>query len=109
MARGNLMATLQLQLSDEAIVYVEVRPSANERLREVSTEKLEANFDKVSRSLRGVVQSINAQLDQIPIRPDKITVEMGAELKGEADLWLVSGEAKGHIKISMTWEKPTRK
>ena len=49
---------------------------------------------------------LDAQLAQLPRRPDKMSIEMGAELKGQADLWLVAGEAKGHFKVTMTWDRP---
>jgi hypothetical protein len=105
---GNSMATLELKLAENTIVFVDVKPSRDGRLREVADDKLQANFEKVSRSIRAIAESIDAQLESLIRRPDEMTIEMGAELKGEADLWIVTGEATGHIKVKMTWSRAAK-
>lgn len=96
------MATLELKLEDDQKVFVEVKA---DRLQEVSNKKLEANFDKVSGSLGAVVKSLEAQLSAMPKRPDTFEIEMGAELKGEADFWIVNGTAGAHFKVTLKWGK----
>lgn len=106
------MPTLELVLDNDQSVFVSVEPSPTRtttRVEDVATgdiTDLKASFAKVSASLAGVVKSIEAQLDALPRRPDTVAVEFGAQLKGEADLWLVSGEATGHMKVTLTWTKP---
>jgi len=96
------MATLELQLEDDQKVFVDVKGN---RLQEISDEKLEARFDKVSGSLGAVVRSLEAELAKLPSRPDTFEIEMGAELQGEADFWIVHGSATGHFKVTMKWGK----
>lgn len=98
------MPTLQLHLDETSSVFVEVQQTG--RFEDVSGTNLEANFSKVSASLAAIVESMERQLGRLPRRPDKVTLEMGAQLKGQADLWLVSGEATAHLKVTMTWDAP---
>lgn len=103
------MATLELQLDDGVKIYTKVEPSTStpSAYEDVSRgrEKLEASFTKVSASLKSIVSSIEDQLSTLAKRPTKFEIEMGVELKGEADFWIVSGEATGHMKITLSWEQ----
>lgn len=100
------MSTLELKLDKNVSIFAEVEDAPGARRQDVSTEqKLEANFSKVTGSLQAIAKMMEEQLKQID-RPDKVELEMGAQLKGAADLWLVSGEATGHMKIKLTWDKP---
>lgn len=106
------MEVLELKLEDGMSVFAEVKPSRRPgegRMEAVSNRKLEAQFSAVSGSLAAIAQSVETQLAKLVRRPDKVALEMGAELRGAADLWLVSGEAKGHMKITLTWDKPAEK
>lgn len=104
------MSTLELDLGEGASVFVDVPDAAGERRQDVANrgERLQADFAKVSASLAGIVRSVEAQLEALPRRPDEVQIEMGAELRGEADLWLVSGEAAGHMKVTLAWKGPAR-
>lgn len=101
------MSTLELKLSDTVSIFTEVEDTGSGRRQDVSNNKgkLEEKFEKVTGSLSAIAEAMEAQLAKIP-RPDKVELEMGAELKGGADLWIVSGETKGHMKIKMVWDKP---
>jgi len=39
-------------------------------------------------------------------RPDEVQIEMGAEIGVGGSLWLVSGEAAGHMKVTVVWKSP---
>jgi len=100
------MNKLELEFESDNKIFVEVSSSgADGRVREVSRGGNSAPFSKVSESISNVVKSISEQIDKLPSKPDMFQIEVGAEIKGEADLWLVSGESKGHVKITMKWEK----
>jgi hypothetical protein len=103
------METLELKLDDASSIFVAVEPSGDpgSRRQDVSRDgRLQENFAKVSGSLRAVAETMEAQLATMTRRPDRVQLEMGAQLKGKAELWLVAGEATGHMKITLTWEKP---
>jgi len=38
-------------------------------------------------------------------RPDKVEMEFGASLRGDRDLWVVSGEGKADFKVKLAWGK----
>lgn len=101
------MSTLELKLDEQASIFVEVQTPAGRR-EDVSSvdSKIEESFDKVSGSLKKIAEAMERQLASMTRRPDKVQLEMGAQLKGNADLWLVAGEATAHMKITLAWDKP---
>lgn len=40
----------------------------------------------------------------MPKAPKKIEVEFRAQLSGEADLWVVSGDAEAEFTVKLRWE-----
>lgn len=99
------MSTLELEIDEGVAVFVEVEDVDTNREEEVANagDRLHAQFSKISDALGKVVSSVNAGLGTLPDRPGKVEVEFGVQLKGEADFWIVSGEAQGHIKVKLVW------
>jgi hypothetical protein len=103
-----LSRTLELKAGKSRIL-VEVDELPERGLKKFSgEEKLEENFSKVSAALKDVVESIEAQLSKLLARPDEITLEMGAKLSGEADLWIVKGDAEASMTLTLKWTKPSK-
>lgn len=104
---GGKMAELELKLDEETRLFVEVEGDTDDRRERVSTrsEKLTAEFSKVTGGLSEMAKAMREKLFTGDASPDKVEMEMGVALKGEADLWLVKGEGSGHIKLKLTWDR----
>jgi hypothetical protein len=57
-------------------------------------------------TLGDVVAVLEESVGRLARRPDKVEIEFGASLTGQADLWIVSGDAKAEFKVKLAWEKP---
>ena len=85
--------------------------------RESTSGLSEAGFDKgVAKvtadkfkaalgSLAGLVAALEDSVGHMAHRPDKVEMEFGAALKGDCDLWVVSGEGKADFKVKLAWNK----
>jgi hypothetical protein len=51
------------------------------------------------------VNTSEESVGAMPPCPDKIEMEFGASLKGECDLWIVSGEGEAEFKVKLSWER----
>ena len=66
----------------------------------------DAHFEKITKSLAGIAETMQEQLDKIgPRSPDKVELELSGTLKGKANFWIVEGESAGALKFKLTWEK----
>lgn len=62
-------------------------------------------FAQVIAPLGEVAELLFAQIRSSVKQPDSVTLEFSASLKGQTKLLLVSGEAEGVIKVSLSWKK----
>jgi hypothetical protein len=81
-----------------------------ERLAEVSAKgKLAAmtteTFKSALGSLGELVKILEDSVGNLPKLPNKIEMEFGASLKGDCNLWIVSGEGEADFKVKLSWEK----
>ena len=56
-------------------------------------------------SLADLVATLEQSVGNMAHRPDKVEMEFGASLSGDADLWIVSGEGKAEFKVKLAWGK----
>lgn len=87
-----------------AIIYVEARRRVGEG--EVASGGI-ADFGRVTDGIRLVARDIGEALKEAG--PDKLTVEMGFEVKAEAGgliALLARGGATATINVTMVWDKP---
>ena len=70
-------------------------------IAKVTTEKFKAALG----SLAGLVAALEDSVGHMAHRPDKVEMEFGAALKGDCDLWVVSGEGKADFKVKLAWNK----
>lgn len=78
------------------------------RLTEVSAKgkvaKMTADtFKSAMGSLGDLVKMLEESVGTLPKRPDKVELEFGASLKGDCDLWIVSGEGEADFKVTLSW------
>lgn len=52
-----------------------------------------------------LVKTLEASIDAMPKRPDKIEIEFGATLSQECDLWIVAPDASPEFRIKLAWDK----
>ena len=67
-------------------------------------DKAEEAFDKALGALGDVVARLEAAIGGLERRPDGVEVEFSASLKGDADLWVVSGSAEAEFKVTLKWD-----
>ena len=75
--------------------------SAKGKIARVTTEQ----FKSALGSLGELVKILEDSVGTMPKRPDKVEMEFGASLKGECDLWIVSGEGEADFKVKLAWER----
>lgn len=71
---------------------------------EVAKSSAEA-FKAALGTLGDIVEVLEESVGRLARRPDKVEIEFGASLSGQADLWIVSGDAKAAFKVKLAWEK----
>ncbi len=104
--------TLELAVSKDSSIFVEVEPSqTGGPMEKVSYERdVKEKFEKVAATLAQLAFTLEEQL--VPVSAgtggfglDEATLELGANLKGKADLFLVKGDAGAHMKITLKWKR----
>ena len=63
-------------------------------------------LDKVIGPLGEVADLLFETVKTTVKTPSSITLELGASLKGQSNLVIVSGEGSASIKVTLTWDKP---
>ena len=99
------MSELELRLDERTSIFVEVEEPPGRHPASNQAEKITSEFAKVTDALQSMAKAIRGKLTDFDGAPNKIEVEMGVDLKGEAHLYLVKGESSGHIKMKLTWER----
>lgn len=97
--------TFTYTLPSGATIEVQNLPSDVYGAREVAAEDdYRPPLAKILAPLGEVVQLVLDQIRSAVKTPDKVTVELGAALKGKSSIVLVSGETEATLKVSLTWE-----
>lgn len=101
--------TFTYTLPSGATIEVQNLPGGTRGAREVAAEREERPpLAKVLAPLGEVVQLVLDQIRSTVKTPDKVTVELGAALKGKSSIVLVSGETEATLKVTLTWENKTQ-
>lgn len=100
----------KLTLPNNRAVYVEaeeVKPSGPQDLSSGDDKSIaEEAFDVVSSTLAEVASNLEQHLSEFGAKgPQKVVVEIHAEIKGGGSVFIVSGEAKGGLKVQLTWDR----
>jgi hypothetical protein len=66
-------------------------------------EKSAESLDKALGALGDVIARLEAAIGGLAHKPDAVEVELSASLKGDCDLWVVSGEAEAEFKVTLKW------
>lgn len=112
MARNDTQI-LELTVSGKSQVFVEVEPSltTDGPMQKVAASgPLTAELSEVSSKLANIATSLEGQLNRIPEKAsgmglNEVALELGAKLKGGADIWIVKGDAEAHLKITLKWRR----
>ena len=62
-------------------------------------------FNKAMGALGDVVARLESAIGELARKPDGVEIEFSASLKGDCDLWVVSGEAEAEFKVTLKWDK----
>lgn len=103
-----MSAQMIVELADGAKIHFGREPETGlsevgvaEDIAKVTTEKFKAALG----SLASLVAALEDSVGHMAHRPDKVEMEFGAALKGDCDLWVVSGEGKADFKVRLAWGK----
>jgi hypothetical protein len=62
-------------------------------------------FKSALGSLGELVKILEHSVGNLPELPNKVEMEFGASLKGDCNLWIVSGEGEADFKVKLSWER----
>jgi hypothetical protein len=62
-------------------------------------------FQRAFGTIGVLVKTLQASIDALPNRPEKIEIEFAATFSRECDLWIVSNGAPSEFRIRLGWEK----
>jgi len=102
--------TTKLTLPNGRAVYVEAEAPASSGAQDLSTKSpgtiAEKAFDIVSSTLAGIAADIEQHLNEFGARgPQKVMVEINAEIRAGGAIYIFNGGAQGGIKVQLTWER----
>ena len=66
-------------------------------------EQAADTLDRALGALGDVVARLEAAIGGLERRPDGVQVEFSASLRGNADLWVVSGAGEAEFRVTLTW------
>jgi hypothetical protein len=52
-----------------------------------------------------VVGILQAAVERLSKKPEKVEIELRASLSSECNLWIVSGDGEAEFKVTLTWGK----
>lgn len=100
--------TFTYTLPSGATVEVENLPDTTRGARNVAAGREDQPpLADVLKPLGEVIELVLAQVRSLVKTPDKVTVELGAALKGKSSLVIVSGETEANLKVTLSWENKT--
>jgi hypothetical protein len=97
-----------VSLSDGNIVLFGGAPEAgtpDASLSDGLTRATGEEFEAALGTIGELVKTLQASIEAMPNRPEKIEVEFGATFGRECDLWIVSERASLEFKIKLAWGK----
>jgi inner membrane protein involved in colicin E2 resistance len=68
-----------------------------------TVKEAKETFETALEGVKGVANSLHAQLSGMDIKPDSVSVEFGIKLSASAGVIIASGGGEANFKISMTW------
>ena len=107
----SLVETHSYTLPSGAVIAIENLGEARHGIHDVALfprDRGGVAFDSVLAPLGEVCESIVDKIRTSVKAPQKVTLELSASLKGKTGLVIVCGEAQGAIKLTLTWENPSR-
>ena len=99
------------ELPSGAVVEFETIPEQRGGPGEVSPKKksmISIPFEQVIEPLGEVSSLIFEKLRSSVKAPETVEIEMGAAIKGNTRLLIVSGEARASIKVTLSWTNKDR-
>lgn len=101
---------VELEVKPGLSIYVEAEAdTSGGSYRELSggtQEKVKKAFSDVSEVLSAVAANVQEKFGALKeAGPNKVVVELHAQVKAGGTLFLINGEGQGGIKVQLTWER----
>ena len=103
-----MAARIIVDLSDGKIVLFGGGPEPGAPDAGLSDGFTRASADEFKAALGSVgelVRALEASIEALPKRPEKVEIEFGATLSQECDLWIVAPDASPEFRIRLAWGK----
>lgn len=68
-------------------------------------EKIASVSNNIDKIVGDIAAGISQSFLQYDSFPSSIEIELSLSLSGKSDLWIISQETKGDVKVKMTWNK----
>lgn len=98
---------MPVQLDDGTIIRIEATPTDDTEQGEGYIASVGVpSFDQFTETVKSMAKSITRIWSEV--QPSKASVEFSVEVgfeTGQLTAWLVKGSSKGHLTITMEWEK----
>lgn len=62
------------------------------------------HFDQIFDQVRQVASAVGDKLDDLPQRPDEVTVEVGVGIAASANAFIAQSTANAAFKVKLTWK-----
>lgn len=97
--------TYPYTLPSGATIELETLPSNQYGARDVARDdKKPLPVENLLAPLGELVEVVFEKLKSSAKTPSKVTLELGASLKGKSTLVIVSGESEASFKVTLSWE-----
>jgi hypothetical protein len=104
------MRTVQFPVEAGGTILVQVPdelpsgPVMRGRAAEATIDRADQTFEMALSTIRTVAQGVVAELKDLSVRPQQVTVEFGIELTGRTGAVLVAASASAQLKVGLTWQ-----
>lgn len=97
-----------LAIDDETEILIE---PAGERTGPVNvafpgTQRVRKQLDQVFGQIRQIAETVAEKVQDLPGKPDEVTVELGVGLTATADVFIAQSTADASFKVTLTWKAP---
>ncbi|MGF1454789.1 MAG: CU044_2847 family protein [Alphaproteobacteria bacterium] len=62
-------------------------------------------FERVSTAVHAIAGQLVSALDGLANQPDKVTVDFGIKLSGDANILIAKGSGEANLKLTLQWGK----
>jgi hypothetical protein len=104
---GSRLVEFPVASGSEATVLVEVQDDRTDNVpagRGGVIDRASRTFEDAVAQVRPAIDVVIAQLQQLAVKPEQISVEFGIKLSAGADAWIAKTGVEGNLKVTFTFK-----